>query len=283
MTGDSETAFGDATLASAVDSLDAVAEAFSGLRSSLRAEDPLDSILQSLAVTATKALPAADAVSVTMLSDHGPRTVAIAATTAEILRPIDEAQHRAYRGPCVDAARTKTALRGVVGNHRERWPEFTAAAEKRRLCSYLCVPVVMGEGATELLGTFNLYSFQPPPFQSFDEELMKLFTAGVGAAIGDSRRWRAADGQIEHLHRAMESRAEIEQAKGVLIAVHGIDETEAFEYLVRESQHSNTKLHDVAHELIESVRLRKSATLSDDAALPRFRPHTQAHPRRTLS
>ena len=74
--------------------------------------------------------------------------------------------------------------------------------------------------APELLGAFNVYGFASTEFKPFDEELMKLFTAGAGAAIADSRRWRQAHEHIEQLHCAMESRAEIEQAKGVLIAIH---------------------------------------------------------------
>ncbi|MFF9561453.1 ANTAR domain-containing protein [Streptomyces albus] len=49
----------------------------------------------------------------------------------------------------------------------------------------------------------------------------------------------------------------MEQAKGVLIAVHGIDADEAFSRLVQQSQHTNVKLHEVARMLVDSVRHRR--------------------------
>ena len=137
----------------------------------------------------------------------------------------------------------------MAGIHR-RGPE-------QGVRSYLSVPLTMGEGSTELLGAFNVYGFASTEFKPFDEELMKLFTAGAGAAIADSRRWRQAHEHIEQLHCAMESRAEIEQAKGVLIAIHGIDADEAFSRLVQQSQHTNVKLHEVARMLVDSVRHRR--------------------------
>ncbi|MBJ7480133.1 MULTISPECIES: GAF and ANTAR domain-containing protein [Rhodococcus] len=254
MTGNADTPQGAAAFASAADSLDTLAEAIAGLRSTLNTDEHLDSMLQRLAETAVKALPDADAVSVTVLSADGPRT---AASTADYLSEIDDAQHSADRGPCVDAARTVSSVRAKVGDHEDTWPEFTAEARKQGVRSYLSVPITMGEGSTELLGAFNVYGFASTEFKPFDEELMKLFTAGAGAAIADSRRWRQAHEHIEQLHCAMESRAEIEQAKGVLIAVHGIDADEAFSRLVQQSQHTNVKLHEVARMLVDSVRHRR--------------------------
>lgn len=62
--------------------------------------------------------------------------------------------------------------------------------------------------------------------------------------------------QVEGLRTAMESRAAIEQAKGILIATTGCDAETAFSLLVQESQHSNRKLREVARDLVASkVRL----------------------------
>ena len=68
MTGNADTPQGAAAFASAADSLDTLAEAIAGLRSTLNTDAHLDSMLQRLAETAVKALPDADAVSVTVLS-----------------------------------------------------------------------------------------------------------------------------------------------------------------------------------------------------------------------
>ena len=71
-----------------------------------------------------------------------------------------------------------------------------------------------------------------------------------------------------NFERALDSRAVIDQAKGakgVLMAVHGVDADGAFAMLVETSQRSNTKVRVVAEELLASVR-----TPRDDEA-PRTR------------
>jgi AmiR/NasT family two-component response regulator len=55
---------------------------------------------------------------------------------------------------------------------------------------------------------------------------------------------------------ALESRAVIEQAKGVLIAGHGFSDDEAFDELRRRSQATNRKLHDVASAVVDEARQR---------------------------
>jgi PAS domain S-box-containing protein len=49
------------------------------------------------------------------------------------------------------------------------------------------------------------------------------------------------------------SRAIVEQAKGVLMAAHGISADEAFARLVRRSQHSNVKLREVASQFLAGI------------------------------
>ena len=62
--------------------------------------------------------------------------------------------------------------------------------------------------------------------------------------------------EIAGLRQAMESRAAIEQAKGVIIGATGCDEDAAFRLLAKQSQHENRKLRDVAEELVRSKQLR---------------------------
>lgn len=55
------------------------------------------------------------------------------------------------------------------------------------------------------------------------------------------------------VQRSAEARAGIEQAKGALMAIYSIDEDEAFALLTWHSQHSNTKLRDVADTLTSAL------------------------------
>ena len=58
--------------------------------------------------------------------------------------------------------------------------------------------------------------------------------------------------EYQNLQGAFGRRALIEQAKGILMARHGIDETRAFEMLKGHSQHNGRKVVDVAEAVVES-------------------------------
>ncbi len=59
---------------------------------------------------------------------------------------------------------------------------------------------------------------------------------------------------IRNLTVALDSRAVIEQAKGVLIARHGLSDDEAFAELRRRSQEANRKLREIATDVVEQAR-----------------------------
>ena len=74
--------------------------------------------------------------------------------------------------------------------------------------------------------------------------------AAVAARI-ESKALQLAD----QMRQAMEHRAVIEQAKGMLIAAHGCTPDEAFEMLSRRSQDDNRKLRDIAADVTITRRL----------------------------
>lgn len=55
------------------------------------------------------------------------------------------------------------------------------------------------------------------------------------------------------LQDALARRAPIEQAKGILMAVHRITADEAFALLVERSQRANRKVHDIALEFVHEM------------------------------
>jgi AmiR/NasT family two-component response regulator len=58
--------------------------------------------------------------------------------------------------------------------------------------------------------------------------------------------------EVTQLHRALETRDVIGQAKGILMERHRLSAEAAFERLVHESQTRNRKLHDIARALAET-------------------------------
>ncbi|MGR3867398.1 ANTAR domain-containing protein [Streptomyces graminifolii] len=67
--------------------------------------------------------------------------------------------------------------------------------------------------------------------------------------------------EVVQLKRAMLTRPVIDLARGVLMASFGLSPEDAWNVLVSVSQHTNTKLHQLAEELVDSVN---GAPLPDD-------------------
>lgn len=235
-----------------VERLDDATDALTMLRDGFSGEEPLDDVLQRLSETATRAVQDADAVTVTVNPEE-PRTAA--ASDAGLI-DIDEKQYSSNRGPCLEAARTRRAVRAVVGDNRDSWPEFDAAAEQHGVRAYLSVPILLpasDDSDAKHVGSLNIYSYKATAFDPFDEGVMRLFTTAASAAIDNAHRWQRSRDHIAHLETALVSRAVIDQAKGVLMAVHSCTADEAFAMLVQDSQKRNVKLREVAQGLIDSV------------------------------
>lgn len=78
----------------------------------------------------------------------------------------------------------------------------------------------------------------------------------------------------ERLTEITELRAVIEQAKGMLMLIHGIDADRAFELLKWRSQDTNTKLRPLAEQLVDEFRqLSRDAVLLPSKQRVRTAPH----------
>lgn len=86
-----------------------------------------------------------------------------------------------------------------------------------------------------------------------DADILDLLTATVSRTIGDFARFKSARDAAESIQRALATRGPIEQAKGMLMAIHGIDADQAFDRLRTHSQHTNTPLRTVATTFIEHI------------------------------
>ena len=217
--------------------------------------DDLASYLETLVQAVNANIDGCDAVGATVVMEDRPRTAAY--TTAGTLE-IDAAQYAVGDGPCLDAFRNRRA--NLVGFDRgeERWPAFMAAVDPGQVQTLYAVPLVSGD---RCFGALNLYAYAPHAFDHVDVELVQLAAARAADAIAaavDLAGARAVAGQME---QAMASRAVIEQAKGVLMARHAIDEVVAFELLRRQSQEQNLKLRVLAAQLVSEVTSPRSEAI----------------------
>ena len=218
-------------------------------------EEPLEEALTRVAHTAVGAVPDADAVSITVISEPHSRTAAY--TDERVLR-LDEQQYVSGDGPCLAAAATRTPVRVCMGFDDDRWPQFVTASRAEGILATLSIPLIVGPlspGAEDdsLVGSLNVYSRNAAAFDPFDEVLMSVFASSASQAITTARRWQRSRETVAQLQAALVTRSEIDQAKGVLRALHGCSADEAFAMLVQRSQHDNVKLRVVAAQLLDSL------------------------------
>ena len=229
--------------------LDEVISALADLSDVLTRTEDLGRVLQRSVEQVTRTIPGADMASVSVLLDDG-TTAETVASSSERVWAIDDDQYAADDGPCLEAARTGRVVRVGVEQATERWPEFARSARAAGVASYLSAPLHVDE---EFAGSLNLYSEQAHGFGDLDEALLRLYTTAAAAAIANTRRYAQARSLAAQLGQALDSRAVIDQARGILMATHGIEAQQAFELLAKESQNTNVKLREVAARLVGSV------------------------------
>ncbi len=79
----------------------------------------------------------------------------------------------------------------------------------------------------------------------------------ASVVLANAQAYWSAYELSRQLQQAMESRASIEQAKGILIEQSGVNEDEAFQLLRRASQRENRKLRDIATEVVRRAQERQ--------------------------
>ena len=239
------------------DRLDAVADAISSLNNVVAAEESLDVVLHQVARNAVAAVADADAVSITVLHDPPVRTVA---HTDDDVLALDQQQYLSRRGPCLEAAQHRRPVRVAMRTDRQRWPEFVTAARAAGVHATLSIPLIIASsapgGQDELVGSLNAYSRSTAAFDVVDEKVMGLYTSAANQAIAEARRWQRLRETVGQLEQALVSRADIDQAKGVLRSLYGGTADDAFALLVEQSQRENVKLRDIAHRILAELPRR---------------------------
>jgi transcriptional regulator with GAF, ATPase, and Fis domain len=185
---------------------------------------------------------------VTVGAPTEPRFLASDSTTAQIM---DALQMRADAGPCQEAWETTQVVvcRSLADD--DRWPRLTELAAKHDVASVLAVPVLVGD---EKVGVLNGYATEPDAFGGLDIESAELLASAVGAVIHQvSERDRLTE-LAAQMEEALQSRAVIDQAKGIIVARYGCDPDQAFKRMVRASRNHNIKLREVARLLVEQAQ-----------------------------
>jgi len=172
------------------------------------------------------------------------RSVSSHAPSTEVVGELDRLQNELGEGPCLEAIHDETRIEiPDTAAAEQRWPQWTAAAHERGIASMLCLQLFARDGSA---GALNLYATQANAFDEDAQHLAGLFAAHAAVSLFSAQ-------QVDHLHRALASRDEIGQAKGILMERFTLTPEQAFTLLTTSSQDTNVKLVNVARFVIAQV------------------------------
>jgi GAF domain-containing protein len=209
----------------------------------------LEDVLTEVTALAAKWVPGAESTSITLIRGDRPFT---AAHHGEMALAADELQYEKGTGPCMDAGRGGVVLRIDDAREEPRWPEYMAHVQETGVRSSLSVPLPY-QGTS--VGALNIYSGQAAAFASAESLEAGLEVAEtIAVAVVNADAHAQLSDQARNMRLAMDSRAVIEQAKGVLMAQRHVDADQAFEILREASQRYNRKLREIALGIVASTQ-----------------------------
>lgn len=222
-------------------------QAFDELARITLADHDLNAVMEKVVALTKRTVPGASEVSVTLVERGRPST---AAYTGELALHMDERQYDRGYGPCLASIDGGEPLLVSDMSTETRWPDWAQEASSRGVGSSVSIPVPLQR---EISAALNVYSTEADAFDDAAIELAQTFAAYAGVALANMHLYTAQGEVAKQLQAAMETRAVIEQAKGVLMAQQKCNADEAFDLLIRVSQRENRKLRTIAQDIVDKA------------------------------
>jgi GAF domain-containing protein len=220
-----------------------LAERIAALAELLLSDDSSDAQLRQLAELSLELVPGSAAAGVVVAGDNA---WAYSASDA-IIASLHRSQLDDGHGPVAESLRFGEARRIDDASVEDRWPPICSAMVTEGLLSCLVLPLRTDR---EPGGVLAIYGRERGCFAGTGHDVALLFAAQGGVALRNATMYRNCRRLVDNLRVALESRAVIEQAKGILVAEYGYSPDEAFKRLSVVSQNTNRKLKDIAADLV---------------------------------
>jgi GAF domain-containing protein len=209
-------------------------------------EHTMQSFLQAVADLTKQVMPGKPEASVSLLVNDKPATVVY---TGKLAMDCDESQYGRGYGPCLHAASTGELVEVANAQTETRWRDYMERAVEHGALGSLSVPLPINEGVG---GALNIYVRVPDAFDDDSRSVATRLAPYAGVAASNMYAYENARDMAENYQRALESRAVIDQAKGILMERYKLTADMAFQALARVSMQTNTKVRDVAKDLVET-------------------------------
>jgi hypothetical protein len=213
--------------------------------------DGVVGFLQRLCAAAVPAL-AASGAGLSVMANHEIRGLTTASDP--ITARVEELQFVLGEGPCIDAfaARRPVLIEDLADGTANRWPGYTPAAYDAGVRAVFAFPLQVGAGR---LGILDVFRARPGPLSAGELSQALTFAEIAVATLLDGQDHARPGAAAEGLDEAMDNRAELFQAQGMVMVQLGVTLTEAMARMRAYAYAECRPLVDVANDVV-ARRLR---------------------------
>jgi hypothetical protein len=208
-------------------------------------------LLRRVCGAAVQTLSASGA-GVSMMTDDGVRGVGAASDPGSAR--LEELQFTLGEGPCIDAyaSRRPVLIPELADGAMTRWPVYAPTVHARGVRAVFAFPLQIGAAR---LGVLDVFRDRAGGLTA-DELRRGVLLAEVSvAALLDQHEQDGTDGGVDDLDEAIEDRAELFQAQGMVMVQLCISIGEAMARMRAYAYAENRRLSEVARDIV-ARRLR---------------------------
>jgi len=233
-------------------SAERLSDVFVEVADTLVADFDLVDFLHNLTDRATSICDAM-AVGILIADQHDDLQFMAASTEQAKLLELFQLQNS--EGPCLDCFHTREpVINSNLVTAVDRWPIFAPRAIAAGFGSVHAIPMRL---RNDVIGTLNIFGSDVGQFDDSDVRIVQALADVATIAILQARSVERAETLTEQLQGVLNSRIVIEQAKGALTKLRGVDIDEAFDLLRAYARTNQQRLVDVGR-----------AVLADPAGVP---------------
>ncbi len=222
-----------------------VVEAFVSLAHSLVDDFDVVDLLGKLAADCARLLNIASA-GVLLADSRG--VLHVVAASSEATRDLELYQVQRDQGPCLDCYHSGRPVRVPdLRARREEWPDFVGVALGVAFASVHAIPMRVQD---TVLGAVGLFGSRTGALAPADLDLAQALAHVGSIAILQAKAVADSTAFTEQLQTALNSRVVIEQAKGVLAQLGGLQMEQSFAALRRYARDRNERLAAVAQAVV---------------------------------
>ena len=178
------------------------------------------------------------------------RKAATVASSSSSAKAIAQLEYEFSETPSLTATATQQSIHVPDAQRDGRWPDYSSAVLAQGVRSVLAVPFQL-EGGTK--AALLLYSRQPGRFEPRMLKFAEDFVGQTSLALRLAVRFAHYSETAANLRATLESRTVIDMAVGIIMAQNRCSQQDAFEILKTASSTRNSKLHDVAAMVVNSL------------------------------